>query len=101
MSNREPVLEKKKLEQSDEPPKYCVVIHNDDFTPMDFVTALIMRVFSKTAEEAEQITWAIHTADRITVGSFTKEVAESKSALCNKVARDNQHPLLSDIEKLD
>ena len=97
----QPVIQKKNLEQEKQPPLYAVVILNDDFTPMDFVIDLIMVVFGKSHEQAEQLTWAIHTADRITVGAFSKEVAETKSLQCNQLARENQHPLLTDIEKLD
>lgn len=97
----QPVIEKKNLEQEKQPPLYTVVIHNDDFTPMDFVVELIVHVFGKTPEQAEQLTWAIHTADRITVGAFSKEVAETKSLQSNQLAQENQHPLLTDIEKLN
>ena len=100
MTNREPVLQKKKLEQSDEPPKYAVVFHNDDYTPMDFVIELAMKVLNLSERDAEQITWAIHTAGKKAVGAYSKEVAESKSQQCNQVARANQHPLLTDIAKV-
>jgi len=101
MTNREPVLEKKKLEQSDEPPKYAVVFHNDDYTPMDFVMEVVMKIFDLSERDAEQIMWAIHTAGKKAVGSYSKDIAESKSQQVNQTAKANGHPLLTDVQKLD
>ena len=101
MANREPVLEKKKLEQSDEPPKYSVVFYNDDFTPMDFVMQIVMEVFELSMQDAEQVTYAIHTAGKKSVGSYSKDIAETKSMQVNQTAKANGHPLLTDVQKLD
>lgn len=94
------VLDDKKLEQSDEPPMFTVVIHNDDFTPMAFVIELLMVVFNMSYEDAELITMNIHSADKATVGRYTHEVAESKAHQLNMLSKENEHPLLSEVEKL-
>ena len=99
MSN-EPLLQKKKLEQAKEPEMFTVIIHNDDFTPTDFVTSLLMNVFGLGVNAAEIITFNIHSADKAQVGSFTREIAESKSAIVNNTSRGHEHPLLSEIQEL-
>ena len=96
----QPILQNKKLEQSQEPKLYTVVIHNDDFTPVDFVVELLAIVFKLSDAEAEIITWNIHSADKANVGSFTREIAESKADQCNTIARKCEHPLLSEIAEL-
>ena len=101
MTNREPVIEKKKLEQSDEPPKYTVIFHDDDYTPMTMVTEILMKIFDLSERDAEQVTWAIHTAGKKAVGSYSKDIAESKSQQVNQTAKANGHPLLTDVQKLD
>ena len=94
------VLKKKKLQQSQQPPMYTVVIHNDDFTPMQFVIEMLMTVFNLSTDKAELITYRIHTAHRAKIGQYSREVAETKAAECNRLARQNEHPLLTDVEQV-
>lgn len=76
-----------------------VVFHNDDYTPMDFVTAMLMRFYGKSFEEAEQVTLAIHQSGRGVAGVYTKEIALQKANDTVKIARSNGHPLLATAEE--
>lgn len=76
-----------------------VVFHNDDYTPMDFVTAVLVRFYGKTMEQAEQIMLRIHVEGRGVAGVFTREIAEQKAADTVKIARLNGHPLLATAEE--
>lgn len=76
-----------------------VVFLNDDYTPMDFVVAVLMRLYNKNYEEAEQITMAIHQAGKGIAGIYTKEIAEQKVADTLRVAKLNGHPLLAVAEE--
>ena len=81
------VLEAKpKIKQ---PPLYKVVLHNDDYTPMEFVVILLEQLFGMPREKATQGV----------CGVFTKEVAETKVAQVNEYSRQNQHPLLCAMEE--
>ena len=81
------------------PPLYQVLLLNDDYTPMDFVVAVLQQFFSLDLEQATQVMLNVHTRGRGVCGVFTREVAESKVAQVNEFSRMNQHPLLCTMEK--
>ena len=83
------------------PPLYRVVIFNDDYTPMEFVVYVLQTFFGIDRDKATQIMLAIHTHGKGVCGIFTKEVAETKSVQVNNFARENEHPLISEIEPVD
>ena len=83
------------------PSLYRVIIFNDDYTPMEFVVYVLQTFFGIDRDKATQIMLAIHTHGKGVCGIFTKEVAETKSAQVNNFARENEHPLISEIEPLD
>ena len=83
------------------PPLYRVVNFNDDYTPMEFVVYVLQTFFGIDRDKATQIMLAIHTHGKGVCGIFTKEVAETKSAQVNNFTRENEHPLISEIEPVD
>ncbi|MEM8498628.1 MAG: ATP-dependent Clp protease adapter ClpS [Pseudomonadota bacterium] len=83
------------------PPLYKVVLMNDDYTPMEFVVHILERFFHFGREEATQIMLMVHTKGKAVCGVFTRDVAETKAALVNDYARENEHPLLCEIEVAD
>nr|WP_245598995.1 ATP-dependent Clp protease adapter ClpS [Halotalea alkalilenta] len=84
-----------------EPPMYKVILLNDDYTPMEFVVEVLQTFFAMDREKAVQIMLAVHTQGRATCGIFTRDVAETKSHLVNEYARECQHPLLCDIDRVE
>ncbi|MGH1461098.1 MAG: ATP-dependent Clp protease adapter ClpS [Neptuniibacter sp.] len=82
------------------PSMYKVVILNDDYTPMDFVVAVLMMFFSMDQEKATQVMLAVHTQGKGVCGLFTRDIADTKAAIVNQYARDNNHPLLCEVEKV-
>ena len=91
-------LEKPKLKK---PPLYRVILLNDDYTPMEFVVYVLQVFFGFEGDKAQQIMLAVHTHGKGVCVIFTKEVAETKSSQVNNFAKENGHPLLSDIEQVD
>lgn len=83
------------------PPMYKVVLHNDDYTPMEFVVEVLQSFFHMDSETAVQVMLTVHTQGKATCGIFTRDIAETKSHQVNQYARECQHPLLSDIEAAD
>lgn len=75
------------------PPMYQVVMLNDDFTPMEFVVAVLERVFRLPHAQAMQVMLDVHQKGRAICGVYTREVAETKVSLVVELARDNDHPL--------
>ncbi len=81
------------------PPLYKVLLLNDDYTPMEFVVLLLMRFFSMTQEQAEQIMLHVHTKGVGVCGVYPREIAETKVRLVLDFANENQHPLQCTLEK--
>ena len=82
-----------------EPRRFKVLLHNDDYTTMEFVVDILRTVFRKTSEQAMTITTAVHEKGLGVCGVYTEEVAETKVAQVVETARRHQHPLQCTMEK--
>ena len=82
-----------------EPPMFRVLLHNDDYTTMEFVVEVLMMVFKKSVEEATQIMLNVHRKGVGVCGVYTREIAETKVETVIRLARDNGHPLRCTMEK--
>lgn len=80
------------------PAMYKVVLLNDDYTPMDFVVEVLEVFFAMNREKATRIMLAVHTQGKAVCGIFTRDVAETKAAMVVDYARENQHPLMCQVE---
>ena len=87
---------KQKLQK---PPLYKVLLHNDDFTTMDFVVFILVQVFHKSEDEAIQIMLAVHHQDVGVAGVYTHEVAETKVKQVHNLAKAHEYPLLCSLEE--
>lgn len=85
----------KKLQR---PRLYKVLLHNDDFTTMEFVVALLMHVFHHSETEATSIMLHIHNYGVGVAGVYTFEVAETKVAQVRELAEKAEFPLLCTME---
>ena len=81
-----------------EPPSYAVVLHNDDYTTMEFVIEILRRYFHKQDEEAMQIMLMVHQQGKGTAGIYHLEIAETKVVQVHDYARSKGFPLLCSIE---
>lgn len=81
-----------------EPPRYAVILHNDDYTTMEFVVEILTLDFSKPYEEAIALMLKIHEEGRAVAGIFSFEIAESKVAKVTEKARKAGFPLKLTIE---
>ena len=85
-------------EEVDEPPMYRVILHNDDYTPREFVTQVLMVVFNKSEEAATQLMWHVHKNGSGICGVYTCEVAETKVSAVRNLAREYGFPLRTTME---
>jgi ATP-dependent Clp protease adaptor protein ClpS len=81
------------------PSLYKVLMLNDDYTPMEFVVAVLQRYFRMTPEEATQVMLHVHQKGVGLCGVFTYEVAETKVNQVLDFAKKNEHPLQMTLEK--
>lgn len=80
------------------PPLYKVLLHNDDYTTMEFVIRVIRTIFGKTAEQAHEIMMMIHTNGIGVCGIYTKEIAETKVQQVIQMAKREGQPLKCSME---
>ncbi len=85
--------------QTKRPSMYRVLLLNDDYTPMEFVIAILQAFFNKNPEEATRIMLHVHNNGVGECGVYTYEIAETKVAQVMDHARKNQHPLQCIMEK--
>lgn len=72
---------------------YDVIMLNDDITTMDFVVRVLMRVFHKRQEVAQSLMMKIHLEGSAVVGTYSKDIAESKAQLTMQLAKAEGFPL--------
>lgn len=80
------------------PPKWACILHNDDYTTMEFVIEVLMKFFHKNIEESARIMLAVHTTGHGVAGIFTREIAETKAHQVVEYAKSKGHPLLCTAE---
>jgi len=82
-----------------EPTKYKVLLHNDDYTSMEFVVEILMYIFHKNLVESEQIMFNIHQKGRAICGVYTFEIAQTKVQQVKEMAKSSGFPLLATLEE--
>jgi len=92
------VLERTR-QQTKEPERYLVLLLNDDYTTMDFVVEVLESIFNKSPAEAFRIMMQVHTQGKGLCGMYPFEIAETKVATVEELARDNGFPLKAVLEK--
>ncbi len=91
LTESEPKLEKPKL--------FKVVLHNDDFTTMEFVVFVLQKVFMRSDVEAFSIMLKVHNEGIGIAGIYPYEVANMKAEKAKNLARANEFPLLCTVEE--
>jgi ATP-dependent Clp protease adaptor protein ClpS len=81
------------------PPMFQVFILNDDYTPMEFVVAVLQQFFVMSREKATQVMLKVHREGRGVCGVFPRDVAATKVQLVTDFAREHQHPLQCVMEE--
>jgi ATP-dependent Clp protease adaptor protein ClpS len=81
------------------PPKYKVIVLNDDQTPMDWVIGILAEVFKHSEETAKKLTLTIHEEGSAVAGIYTFEVAEQKSVEAVNLSREHGFPLSFRLEQ--
>ncbi len=92
-------LQSRVEEELELPPMYKVLLHNDDYTTMEFVVEILQKVFHKSAAEATQIMLIVHKNGTGVCGVFSEDVAETKVEIVHHLARKSGFPLRCSMEE--
>ena len=95
---REEQLDVKERPKAAVPKRFRVVFHNDDYTTMEFVIAVLIQFFHKTETEAFHIMITVHKKGSAQAGLYPRDVAETKCVKVIKHARENGMPLMVTAE---
>jgi ATP-dependent Clp protease adaptor protein ClpS len=90
--------EKETREKIDKPRMYKVLLHNDNYTTMEFVVLVLMSIFLKPESEAVQIMLDVHRKGIGVAGVYQREIAETKVERAMQMARQAQFPFLVTME---
>ena len=83
-----------------EPPQYKVLLHNDDYTSMEFVVSILENIFRKSRQEATRIMLNVHEKGIGVAGIYSREICETKIAIVHELARKNEFPLRCSMERV-
>ena len=83
----------KKTKRRNPPRKIKVIYHNDDYTPMEFVTWSLMEFFNKTEIDAQSLTLEVHKLGSAIAGIYDPQIAEQKIWEVLTAAKENEFPL--------
>ena len=92
------VITKKKIKLKT-PSKFKVLLHNDDYTTMEFVIFFLQKLFGKSLDEAQDIMLHVHNSGVGICGIYTKEIAETKVAQAKALAKSEGYPLKCTYER--
>jgi ATP-dependent Clp protease adaptor protein ClpS len=82
----------------DKPSMYKVLLHNDDYTTMEFVVMILSSIFRKNLQESEKIMLEIHEKGKGLCGIYTHEIAQTKIQQISQLAKEEGFPLLATME---
>ena len=81
------------------PKMYAVIMHNDDYTTMDFVVDILVKIFKKTLADATAIMIDVHNKGSAVVAVYTYDIAATKTAQATAIASDRGYPFLLTIKE--
>ena|SRR5712691_1784419 len=87
-------------EKVDKPPLFKVLLHNDDYTTMDFVVWVLQSIYAMAEEQAIQVMLNVHVQGIGVAGIYTFEIAEMKVQKTTSLAREHEFPLLCTMEQI-
>ena len=92
------VLEKPEIKTA-KPRLFNVILHNDDYTTMEFVVQVLETIFLKPSPDAFRIMMQVHLEGRGVCGAYQYEIAETKVDAVHELARERGFPLRATVEE--
>ncbi|MEX0771842.1 MAG: ATP-dependent Clp protease adaptor ClpS [Balneolales bacterium] len=92
-------IENQEKQKTDEPPKYKVILVNDNYTTFDFVIEILVSIFSKNVPDAVSITTDVHKKGSGLCGVYAREIAETKLEMVKQAGDEAGFPLRCVMEE--
>jgi len=86
-------------EEVQRPKKYKVILHNDDYTTMEFVIEVLRKVFHLSTADSEKVMLEVHNQGSGICGTYSFDIAETKVQQVMDMAKSSGHPLLCTMEE--
>ncbi len=86
--------------ETKEPRLYKVLLHNDDYTSMEFVISILETIFHKSIPDATEIMLNVHNEGIGIAGVYTREISETKISTVHQLAQKNEFPLRCSMERV-
>lgn len=99
INNSDQELNVKQESEVMEPRMYRVILHNDNYTTMDFVVHILMTVFHKPAAQATKIMLDVHKKGQGVCGVYTYDIASTKIAQVHFMAKQREYPLRCSMDE--
>jgi ATP-dependent Clp protease adaptor protein ClpS len=99
MENNVSTIEKSKVKIK-KPKHYNVIMHNDDFTTMEFVVDALVNIFNKKIEEANKIMIDVHKKGKGIAGVYPYDIAVSKATTAMALAKEEGFPFKLSVEEV-
>ena len=90
----------KRVREPKKPGNFAVILHNDNYTPRDFVVYILQEVFNHPADQAEKIMMSVHNKGMGVAGIYHLEIAEQKAYDTAVISKENQYPLKITVEEI-
>ncbi|MBN93612.1 MAG: ATP-dependent Clp protease adapter ClpS [Deltaproteobacteria bacterium] len=88
----------RKRSKTRRPSRFKVLLHNDDFTSMEFVVAVLQQIFHMEGGRATQVMLQVHNTGIGVAGIYPHSIAETKVTQVLSAARRSEHPLQCSME---
>jgi ATP-dependent Clp protease adaptor protein ClpS len=82
-----------------EPKHFQVIMHNDDFTSMEFVVEILIDIFRKNEAEAHRLMMMVHEGGRAAVGRYPYDIAVTKVRAATARAKEEGYPFRMTVEE--
>ena len=90
----------KRVREPQKPGNFAVVLHNDNYTPREFVVYVLQEIFNHPSAQAERIMLKVHNEGMGIAGVYRLEIAEQKAYDTAVLVKENQYPLKITVEEM-
>ncbi|MBU3803137.1 MAG: ATP-dependent Clp protease adaptor ClpS [Candidatus Cellulosilyticum pullistercoris] len=94
------ILSQKSKVKVKKPKQYKVIMHNDDYTTMEFVIEVLVRIFNKKLEEAQKVMLDVHKAGKGIAGIYSYDIAMTKASTAMNWAKEEGFPFKLSVEEV-